>query len=131
MVIYDLLTGMIVKELAGHQGVVRYSPAVVVSCLLIENLPGSLYSTAPQLDIYRYIPVIVVSWLYVSVISTNHLIRDVSWHPYRQEIISSSWDFSVLRWGCHTFVEIIMNNQEDQTRIITQISYQNLMMTSQ
>merc|ERR1719228_62780 len=46
VVIYDLLTGMIVKELAGHQGVVR----------------------------------------------------DVSWHPYRQEIISSSWDFSVLRW---------------------------------
>ena len=46
MVIYDLLTGQIVKELAGHQGVVR----------------------------------------------------DVSWHPFRQEIISSSWDFSVLRW---------------------------------
>jgi len=46
VVIYDLLTGQIVKELAGHQGVVR----------------------------------------------------DVSWHPYRQEIISSSWDFSVLRW---------------------------------
>ena len=46
MVIYDLLTDQIVKELAGHQGVVR----------------------------------------------------DVSWHPFRQEIISSSWDFSVLRW---------------------------------
>jgi len=46
VVIYDLLTGQIVKELAGHQGVVR----------------------------------------------------DVSWHPYRPEIISSSWDFSVLRW---------------------------------
>ena len=46
MVIYDLLTGQIVKELVGHQGVVR----------------------------------------------------DVSWHPFRQEIISSSWDFSVLRW---------------------------------
>ena len=46
VVIFDLLTGQIVKELAGHQGVVR----------------------------------------------------DVSWHPYRQEIISSSWDFSVLRW---------------------------------
>ena len=51
---------MIVKELAGHQGVVRYSPVVVVSCLLIENLLVSLFSIAPQLD--RYIPVIVVSW---------------------------------------------------------------------
>ena len=57
MVIYDLLTGMIVKELAGHQGVVRYSP---VSWLLIENLLVSLFSIAPQLN--RYIPVIVVSW---------------------------------------------------------------------
>ena len=27
VVIYDLLTGMIVKELAGHQGVVRYNQA--------------------------------------------------------------------------------------------------------
>jgi len=45
VVIYDLLTGNIVKELSGHTGVVR----------------------------------------------------DVSWHPYRPEIISSSWDFSVLR----------------------------------
>jgi len=55
VVIYDLLTGMIVKELAGHQGVVR----------------------------------------------------DVSWHPYRQEIISSSWDFSVLRWdGVEAPVEV-------------------------
>ena len=61
MVIYDLLTGMIVKELAGHQGVVRYSPVGVVSCLLIENLSGSLFSNTPQLDISRYIPVIVVS----------------------------------------------------------------------
>ena len=81
-------------------------------------------------------PVVIVSyllswswsWLESFYVSD---IRDVSWHPYRQEIISSSWDFSVLRWGCHTFVEIIMNNPEDQTRIVTQISYQSLMMTSQ
>ena len=25
------------------------------------------------------------------------VVRDVSWHPYRPEIISSSWDFSVQR----------------------------------
>nr|BAN21366.1 WD-repeat protein [Riptortus pedestris] len=25
-------------------------------------------------------------------------VRDVTWHPYRSEIISTSWDFSVLCW---------------------------------
>ena len=24
--------------------------------------------------------------------------RDVSWHPYLNEIVSSSWDQSVIRW---------------------------------
>jgi len=47
VVIYDLLTGSIVKELSGHKGVVR----------------------------------------------------DVSWHPSSQEIVSSSWDFNVVRWS--------------------------------
>ena len=62
MVIYDLLTGMIVKELAGHQGVVRYSPVVVVSCLLIENLLLSSLSNCTTAG---------------KIYSTNHLIRDV------------------------------------------------------
>uniref|UniRef100_A0A0V0G5M9 Putative ddb1-and cul4-associated factor 11ddb1-and cul4-associated factor 11 n=1 Tax=Triatoma dimidiata TaxID=72491 RepID=A0A0V0G5M9_TRIDM len=26
-------------------------------------------------------------------------VRDVSWHPYRPELISSSWDFSVICWN--------------------------------
>jgi len=46
VVIYDLLTGRIVKVLRGHE-----------SC-----------------------------------------VRDVSWHPYNQEICSSSWDYTVNRW---------------------------------
>ena len=25
-------------------------------------------------------------------------VRDVSWHPYNPEILSSSWDFTVRRW---------------------------------
>ena len=25
-------------------------------------------------------------------------VRDVSWHPYNQEILSSSWDYTVRRW---------------------------------
>ena len=24
--------------------------------------------------------------------------RDVSWHPYSAEILSSSWDYTVRRW---------------------------------
>ena len=47
MVIYDVLTGDIVKTLSGHKGCVR----------------------------------------------------DVSWHPFNQEIISSSWDFTVRKWS--------------------------------
>jgi len=26
-------------------------------------------------------------------------VRDVSWHPYRPEMVSASWDFSVACWG--------------------------------
>ncbi|XP_054274991.1 DDB1- and CUL4-associated factor 11-like isoform X1 [Macrosteles quadrilineatus] len=47
VVIYDLLTGEIVKVLKGHRGCVR----------------------------------------------------DVSWHPYRPELASTSWDYSVVVWG--------------------------------
>ena len=25
-------------------------------------------------------------------------VRDVSWHPHSQEILSSSWDYTVRRW---------------------------------
>jgi len=46
VVVYDLITGDIVKVLTGHK-----------SC-----------------------------------------VRDVSWHPYRMELCSSSWDFTVNRW---------------------------------
>ena len=28
----------------------------------------------------------------------NGCVRDVSWHPYLNEIVSSSWDQSVIRW---------------------------------
>uniref|UniRef100_A0A1B6EKW7 Uncharacterized protein n=1 Tax=Cuerna arida TaxID=1464854 RepID=A0A1B6EKW7_9HEMI len=47
VVVYDLLTGEIVKTLKGHTGCVR----------------------------------------------------DVSWHPYRPEIASTSWDYTVVVWG--------------------------------
>jgi len=46
VVIYDMLTGEVVKVLSGHRGCVR----------------------------------------------------DVSWHPYNPEIISSSWDTSIMKW---------------------------------
>lgn len=46
VVVYDALTGEIVRELSGHR-----------SC-----------------------------------------VRDVSWHPFQPEIISSSWDFTLARW---------------------------------
>jgi len=62
VVIYDLLTGAVVKELSGHKGVVR----------------------------------------------------DVSWHPHREEIISSSWDFSVIRW------EGVEASKEDDEKIVTE-----------
>ncbi|XP_014291009.1 DDB1- and CUL4-associated factor 11 isoform X1 [Halyomorpha halys] len=29
----------------------------------------------------------------------SSVVRDVSWHPWRPEMISSSWDFSVLCWN--------------------------------
>ena len=28
----------------------------------------------------------------------NSCVRDVSWHPYLNEIVSSSWDCSVMKW---------------------------------
>lgn len=37
-------------------------------------------------------------------------VRDVSWHPYRPEIISSSWDFSVVCWNHHG-----INNNTDES----------------
>jgi len=62
VVIYDLLTGEIVKILPGHKGCVR----------------------------------------------------DVSWHPHCQEIISSSWDFSVKRWSG---VEKVEEDDERESRL--------------
>jgi len=50
VLMYDLLTGEIVKILSGHKGCVR----------------------------------------------------DVSWHPYNPELLSSSWDFTVRRWRAVT-----------------------------
>ena len=31
---------------------------------------------------------------------TNHnaCVRDVSWHPYMNEIVSSSWDRRIVKW---------------------------------
>uniref|UniRef100_A0A0A9XLV9 DDB1-and CUL4-associated factor 11 n=1 Tax=Lygus hesperus TaxID=30085 RepID=A0A0A9XLV9_LYGHE len=29
----------------------------------------------------------------------SSVVRDVSWHPYRNEIVSVSWDFSVMAWS--------------------------------
>ena len=40
--------------------------------------------------------------------------RDVSWHPYNQEIISSSWDFTVRRW---TGVEKVEEEEEREARL--------------
>jgi len=62
VVIYDILTGEIVKILSGHKGCVR----------------------------------------------------DVSWHPHSQEIISSSWDFSVKRWSG---VEKVVEDDERESRL--------------
>jgi len=62
VVIYDILTGEIVKILSGHKGCVR----------------------------------------------------DVSWHPHSQEIISSSWDFSVKRWSG---VEKVVEDDERGPRL--------------
>jgi len=62
VVIYDVLTGRIVKVLNGHKGCVR----------------------------------------------------DVSWHPYNQEIISSSWDFTVKKW---TGVEKVKEADEKNKKI--------------
>ena len=40
--------------------------------------------------------------------------RDVSWHPHSQEIISSSWDFTVRRW---TGVEKVEEQEEIEARL--------------
>lgn len=61
VIIYDTLTGEIVKELQGHK-----------SC-----------------------------------------VRDVSWHPYQPEILSSSWDFTVAKWTYSEDQEEEENTSED------------------
>lgn len=40
-------------------------------------------------------------------------VRDVSWHPYNQEILSSSWDFTVRRWVTPAETSDDRNTQRD------------------
>ena len=61
VIIYDLLTGEVVKELGAQQGCVR----------------------------------------------------DVSWHPNNLDLISSSWDGSVVRWTCRDYDCV----EEDEHRL--------------
>ena len=62
VVMYDLLTGQIVKVILSHSH-------------LLSNI-------------------------FTFQILSGHkgCVRDVSWHPYNPEILSSSWDFTVRRW---------------------------------
>ena len=48
--------------------------------------------------------------------------RDVSWHPYNQEIISSSWDFTVRRW---TGVEKVEEEEEREARLQQKLGSQD------
>ena len=36
------------------------------------------------------------TWLLFTLI--NACVRDVSWHPYMNEIVSSSWDRKIVKW---------------------------------
>ena len=40
--------------------------------------------------------------------------RDVSWHPFNQEILSSSWDFTVKKWSG---VEKVLEEGERSSRL--------------
>ena len=31
-------------------------------------------------------------------VNHNACVRDVSWHPYMNEIVSSSWDRKIVKW---------------------------------
>ena len=48
--------------------------------------------------------------------------RDVSWHPYNQEIISSSWDFTVRKW---TGVEKVEEDEEREARLVQNVGSQD------
>ncbi|KAG8200731.1 hypothetical protein JTE90_022340 [Oedothorax gibbosus] len=42
-------------------------------------------------------------------------VRDVSWHPYRNEIVSSSWDGTIVRW---TFNKTEIDSDSEEGAII-------------
>eukprot|EP00111_Clytia_hemisphaerica_P016018 TCONS_00047376-protein len=46
----------------------------------------------------------------------NQCVRDVSWHPYQNTIMSSSWDFSIGRWDFHrTDVQEQKDNDDEES----------------
>ena len=43
-------------------------------------------------------------------------VRDVSWHPRNLELVSSSWDGSVVRWTCQDYDSVEEDECQHQTK---------------
>lgn len=54
----------------------------------------------------------------------NGCVRDVAWHPYRGELVSSSWDQSVMQWrySSQPPEEIVVSEQDADRQLLSSLT---------
>ncbi|XP_014207380.1 DDB1- and CUL4-associated factor 11 [Copidosoma floridanum] len=95
------------KPLEGDTSLMTYRGHIVVQTLIRCHFSPA--ATTGQRYIYTGCGtgcVIIYDLLTGEIVRTlkghNTVVRDVSWHPYHQEIVSTSWDCSVKNWTYRT-----------------------------
>ncbi|KAL1518063.1 hypothetical protein ABEB36_001744 [Hypothenemus hampei] len=107
------------KKLEGDTSIMTYRGHVVAKTLVRARFSPA--ATTGQRYIYTgcgYGRVIIYDALTGKMVKYKHkghvsCVRDVSWHPTRNEILSASWDGLVGRWTCNK-VTLLTDRQQEK-----------------